>query len=168
MSMNSLVSESNNLQEDAGQYLSFSLDDEDYGVEILKVQEIRGWEAVREIPETPVYMKGVINLRGVVVPIFDLRNRLGRGDAEYTATTVIIVLKALSRDEEFTIGLVVDAVSNVLDIETSDIKPVRSANSQISTQYIIGMVERDDSMVMLLDADKLFQAADLEVSKEVI
>ena len=168
MSLNNLVDESNHCQKNAGQYLSFSLDNEDYGVDILKVQEIRGWETARKIPETPDYMKGVINLRGVVVPIFDLRNRLGRGDTDYTATTVIIVLKAKHEDEEYTIGLVVDAVSNVLDIETSDIKQVRSVNNQISTQYIIGMVERDKQMVMLLDADKLFHAQDLDIGSQAI
>ena len=168
--MSNLLTDSNNPLENVGQYLSFSLDDEDYGVDILKVQEIRGWEgeAVREIPETPVYMKGVINLRGVVVPVFDLRSRLGRGNTDYTATTVIIVLKAQNDGEEYTIGLVVDAVSNVLDIEAGDIKQVRSANNRISTQYIIGMVERDKQMVMLLDSDKLFHAQDLDIGNHII
>ncbi|MCG8381309.1 MAG: chemotaxis protein CheW [Gammaproteobacteria bacterium] len=151
-------------REDAAtQYLSFSLGDEDFGVDILKVQEIRGWQSVREVPEAPSFMRGVINLRGLIVPIIDLRNRLGKGETHCTPTTVIIVLKVVSAEAEHTVGLVVDGVANVLDIGANEIRPVSSSNIQMSASYVMGIVSISDDMVMLLDIDALFKNNDLNI-----
>ena len=151
-------------REDAAtQYLSFSLGDEDFGVDILKVQEIRGWQSVREVPEAPSFMRGVINLRGLIVPIIDLRNRLGKGETHCTPTTVIIVLKVAGAEEEHTVGLVVDGVANVLDISANEVRPVSSSNIQISASYVMGIVSISDDMVMLLNIDALFKNSDLNL-----
>lgn len=150
-----------NNDEDQAQFLSFTLGDEDYGVNILRVQEIRGWEEVREIPNTPDYIKGVLNLRSTVVPIIDLRIRFGLDKVEYLSTTVIIVLSVEKEDGAHVMGVVVDAVSDVLHIESDDIKDAPNFGAKINTKYINGMVMVDDRMVILLDADKLLDQDEL-------
>lgn len=139
----------------AGQYLSFSLDGEDYGIDILKVREIRGWESVREIPETPDYVKGVLNLRGVIVPIIDMRKRFNMAQIDYTPTTVIIVLSVNSDLGGHTMGMVVDSVSDVLDVEAKRIRPSPQLGSRINTKFIQGLVSMNDQMVVLLNSDNL-------------
>jgi len=150
-----------NNDEEQTQFLSFTLGDEDYGVNILRVQEIRGWEEVREIPNTPDYIKGVLNLRSTVVPIIDLRIRFGLEDYEYKTTTVIIVLSVEREDATHLMGVVVDAVSDVLNIEPDNIKTAPSFGAKINTKYIKGMVMVDDRMVILLDTDKLLDQDEL-------
>ena len=150
-----------NNDEDQTQFLSFTLGDEDYGVNILRVQEIRGWETVREIPNTPDYIKGVLNLRSTVVPIIDLRIRFGLENYEYKTTTVIIVLSVEKEDATHLMGVVVDAVSDVLNIEPDNIKTAPSFGAKINTKYIKGMVMVDDRMVILLDTDKLLDQDEL-------
>ena len=143
------------------QYLTFKLADEDYGVEILKVQEIRGWEAVREIPNTPDYIKGALNLRGEVVPIVDLRERFDMEKAEYSPVTVVIVLCIGNESEKQTMGIVADAVSDVLDINSQDIRETPKLGSKIDTCYMQGMFVEDKRMVMLLDVDHLLNPDEL-------
>lgn len=145
----------------SSQYLSFTLGDEDYGIDILKVQEIRGWEEVRPLPETPDYVKGVLDLRGSIVPIIDMRLRFNLAKAEYTATTVTIILNTQVKGRSYVIGIVVDGVSDVLDMKGQDIKEAPSLGKKIDTRYLLGMVSRDKHVVLLLDADNLLDPDEL-------
>ncbi len=144
-----------------GQYLSFILGDEDYAVDILKVREIRGWEEVRPLPDTPDYVKGVLDLRGAIVPILDLRLRFGLKNAEYTPTTVTIVLTVDVDEEHHIVGIVVDSVSDVLNVAAGDVRASPSLGKKISTKYILGMITLDQRVVVLLDVDKLLDPDEL-------
>jgi len=145
-----------------GQYLSFNLGGEDYGVDILRVQEIRGWEELRPLPDTPDYVKGVLDLRGTIVPIIDLRIRMNMTDVQYHPTTVIIVLSVHKDDgEEQLVGAVVDAVSDVLDVSEKEIRKAPDIGTKVNDRYMRGMVSRDQRMVVLLDVDQLFKANEL-------
>lgn len=150
-----------NAASNAGQYLSFTIGEEDYGIDILKVQEIRGWEAVRHLPNTPDYVKGVLDLRGVIIPVIDMRLRFKLDKAEYTATTVSIILSIQVKGAPYMIGIVVDAVSDVLDIQAADIKATPSLGNKIDTKYLFGMVSIDKRVVLLLDADNLLDPDEL-------
>lgn len=145
------------------QFLSFTLGDESYGVDILRVQEIRGWEDVREIPHTPEYIKGVLNLRSSVVPIIDLRIRFGLQDIEYIATTVIIILAVEINDTQSVVGVVVDAVSDVLEVDRDNINDAPNFGSKVNTKYINGMTMLGERMVILLDTDKLLDPEEMSV-----
>jgi len=149
-------------QSEAGQYLSFSLGGEEYGLDILKVQEIKGWEPVRPLPDTPGYIKGVLDLRGTVVPIIDLRQRFGFPEAVYTPTTVTIILRVQAGDRQLTAGIVVDNVSDVLDVPTDTILQPPDLGSRINTRYIQGMVTLNERMVVLLDTDRLLDPDELD------
>jgi purine-binding chemotaxis protein CheW len=150
-----------------GQYLSFTLGGEDYGLDILKVKEIRGWETVRPLPDTPDYIKGVLDMRGTIVPIVDLRLRFGVGEAAYTPTTVIIVVSTQAEDRDQTMGMVVDGVSDVLDVSDETLMPAPNLGTAISTRFIRGMVTRDSRMVVLLDVDKLLSTRDLGMLQDL-
>lgn len=145
----------------AGQFLSFTLGGEDYGIDILRVQEIRGWEPVRPLPSTPDYVKGVLDLRGTVVPIIDTRIRFGMHAGEYTPTTVIIVVMVKQGDQQHMVGAVVDAVSDVLDVAPGEVRRPPRLGTQIKTEYITGMIKRDERMVILLDVDHMFDPEEL-------
>jgi len=147
----------------SGQYLSFSLGGEEYGLDILKVQEIRGWESVRQLPDMPDYIKGVLDLRGSIVPIVDLRLRFRVGEARYTPTTVIIVVGVESGGSNRVMGLVVDGVSDVLDVAADAMRPAPALGARINTRFIRGMVTRDSRMVVLLDVDKLLDPDELDL-----
>jgi purine-binding chemotaxis protein CheW len=142
----------------SNQVLTFTLGDETYGVDILRVQEIRGWSPVTRIPQAPSHVLGVLNLRGSIVPIVDLRMRFSLERAEYTALTVIIVLSVESSLGRRDFGLVVDGVSDVMDIPASDLKPAPELGEHVSTEFIEGLVAVQGRMVMLLDIDKLIGA----------
>ena len=144
------------------QFLTFQLAGEAYGVEILKVQEIRGWEAVRVMPNTPVFIKGVLNLRGSVVPIVDLRERFSLESSEYSSKTVVIVLCVEHGNNPFVMGIVADAVSDVLDINVDEIKKSPNLGSKINTRYMRGMHVYKQNMIMLLDVDKLLNPDEVE------
>ena len=137
------------------EYLTFLLGKEDYGVDILCVQEIRGWETVTRIPNSPNYVKGVLNLRGAIVPVFDLRERLGLTTIGYSKETVVIVLLVNSRGGERSMGIVVDAVSDVLNAHTDIIRDTPEFGPETATEYISGLADSDGKMIMLLDVDKL-------------
>ena len=143
------------------EFLTFTLCNENYGVDILKVREIRGWEKIRQLHDTPVFVKGVLDLRGSIVPIIDLRIRFQVKEVEYTATTVIIILAV--GDEGGMMGIVVDSVSDVLAVDQVDIKNTPSLGSKINTDYIRGMVTNEDQMVMLIESDKLLDTEEFEV-----
>ncbi len=150
------------MDQEIEQFLTFELAGEAYGVEILKVQEIRGWEPVREIPNTPDYIKGALNLRGEIVPIIDLRERFGMEKTEYSPVTVVIVLCVEHSDGSHVMGIVADAVSDVLDITVADIKDSPKLGSKIDTRYMRGMHVGKKHMVMLLDTDKLLDSEEFE------
>ncbi len=137
------------------QVLTFTLGDETYGVDILRVQEIRGYSTVTRIPQAPAHVLGVLNLRGSIVPIVDMRMRFNLDRAEYTPLTVIIVLSVESPAGRRDIGVVVDGVSDVIDVAGADIKPAPELGAQVSTEFIEGLASVSGRMVMLLDIDKL-------------
>ena len=142
---------------DGSQYLTFRLGEEEYGVEILKVQEIRGYTAITPVPNTPAYLKGVMNLRGTIVPVVDLRAKFGMEAAEYTAFTVIIVLTVGTK----VVGLIVDAVSDVLNIPKTDIQATPDFGAQVDARFISGMAKAGDKLVVLLDIDRVLGEAGL-------
>jgi purine-binding chemotaxis protein CheW len=140
------------------QVLTFVLGEETYGVDILRVQEIRGWSAVTKIPNSPPHVLGVLNLRGSIVPIVDLRKRFNLAQAEYTAVTVIIVLTVRAEAGRRDFGVVVDGVSDVVDVEAAAVKPTPDLGSRAATDHIKGLVSIAERMVVLLDIDRLIGA----------
>jgi purine-binding chemotaxis protein CheW len=138
----------------AGQYLSFTLGEEEYGVEILRVQEIRGYSTVTRIPHTPEHIEGVISLRGAVVPVVDLRAKFRLPQIERTRFTVIVLVAAAGK----TIGLIVDAVSDVLNLSPADIQPAPDLGASCDTSFLRGVGAIDGRLVALLDMDQLLGA----------
>lgn len=136
---------------DGSQFLTFSLGDELYGVDILRVQEIKGYTAVTRIPNTPAHIKGVLNLRGTIVPIVELRTKFGMPTIEYTMFTVIVVVVV----QDKVMGLVVDAVSDVLNIGKQDIQPPPEFGNKVDVSFISGIGKSGDRLVSLLDIDRL-------------
>jgi len=149
---------------DAQQFLTFKLAGEEYGVGILTVQEIRGWSSVTKVPHTPAWLLGVINLRGVVVPIIDLRLKFSFANAEYTDTTVVIILTVATR----VVGVVVDGVSDVITLGPAQIKPAPSMGAGADTSHIIGFGTLDERMRILMDVEKLIAGADLGLVDKAI
>ena len=137
------------------QVLTFVLGNETYGVDILRVQEIRGFTAVTKIPHAPSHVLGVLNLRGSIVPIVDLRMRFDLDRADYNAVTVIIVLSIQSANGRRDFGVVVDGVSDVVDVPQADVRPAPEMGSTSATEYILGLVPVAERMVVLLDIDCL-------------
>ncbi len=137
------------------QVLTFVLGDETYGVDILRVQEIRGWSAVTKIPHAPPHVLGVLNLRGSIVPIVDLRMRFALDRAEYTAVTVIIVMSVVTPAGRRDFGVVVDGVSDVVDVNSAEVKPAPELGSRGATDYLLGLASIAERMVVLLDIDRL-------------
>lgn len=146
------------------QYLTFLLGEEEYGVDILRVQEIRGWDSVTTIPNAPPFIKGVINLRGTIVSILDLRERFGIESVEYNDLTVVVVLRVKSDegDKERIMGVVVDAVSEVYHIGENDLKDAPDLGYAINMNYMKGMATIDDKMVIVLDIDHLMSLKDID------
>ena len=136
---------------DGRQYLTFALGAEEYGVEILKVQEIKGYSAITPIPNTPNYVKGVMNLRGSIIPIVDLRAKLSMAETAYNQFTVIIVVRVGPK----TVGVVVDAVSDVLNIPLTDIQATPDFGAQVDARFISGLAKAGERLVVLLDIDKV-------------
>jgi purine-binding chemotaxis protein CheW len=156
------------LDEDAtNQYLTFLLAGEEYGVDILKVQEIRSWEQPTMLPNTVDYVLGVINLRGTVVPIIDLRRRFSMDKSQFGQTTVVVVVKVSSADKERTVGIVVDAVSEVYNVSDEQIRPAPDLGGAISTEFVKGLATMDEKMIILLDIDKLITAGVLKEIEKV-
>src|SRR3954447_26039827 len=137
------------------QVLTFVLGNETYGVDILRVQEIRGWSAVTKIPHAPPHVLGVLNLRGSIVPIVDLRMRFSLDRAEYTTVTVIIVVSVISAAGRRDFGVVVDGVSDVVDVNPEEVKAAPELGARGATDYIRGLVPVAERMVVLLDIDRL-------------
>ncbi|MEI6320938.1 MAG: chemotaxis protein CheW [Pseudomonadota bacterium] len=140
-----------------GEFLTFRLGAEEYGVEILKVQEIRGYDAVTSIANTPDFIKGVINLRGVIVPIVDLRIKFNLGQVTYDPFTVVIILNIANR----VMGVVVDGVSDVLELDASQIRPAPEFGSVLDTDYIIGLGTAGERMLILVDIERLMTSSEM-------
>lgn len=145
-----------------GEFLSFTLGDEEYGVDILKVQEIRGYEAVTAIANTPSFIKGVINLRGIIVPIVDMRIKFNLGKIEYNQFTVVIILNVCGR----VVGMVVDSVSDVIMLSPDKIKPAPDFSAQFDIGYLIGLGTVDKRMLILVDIEKLMSGSDMALMNE--
>lgn len=143
------------------QYLTFILAGEEYGVDILRVQEIRGWGSVTPIPNTPAYIKGVINLRGSIVPILDLRERFGLEPVPYGPTTVVIVLKVVDETRDRVIGAVVDAVSDVYNIRPEELKPAPDFGEAVCTEYVHGLGTVEGKMIIVLDIDHVLTSDEM-------
>ena len=138
-----------------GKYLTFTLDSGEYGIGILKIKEIIGMMPVTAVPQTPEYVKGVINLRGKVIPVVDLRLRFGMDSIEYNERTCIIVVEIKGQTGNVLIGTVVDSVSEVLNIKGTDIEDTPTFGSKLNTDYILGMAKMEGGVKILLDIDKV-------------
>jgi purine-binding chemotaxis protein CheW len=138
-----------------GKYLTFKLADEDYGIAILKVKEIIGMMAITPVPKTPAYVKGVINLRGKVIPVTCLRQKFGMPEVDYTERTCIIVVEIGGQAGPVPIGIIVDSVSEVANIRGEAIQESPSFGSRVSTEYILGMANMDGKVKILLDIDRI-------------
>ena len=151
---------------DIEQYLTFMLGGEEYGVNILKVQEIRCWEPSTSIPNTPDYVLGVVNLRGIVVPIIDLRLRFNLENADFDSTTVVVIVKAMQSGKERTVGMVVDAISDVYNVEIEEIRDAPDLGNTVTTEFITGLTTVDEKMVILLNVDLLINSGVLQMEIE--
>ena len=145
------------------QYLTFNLADEYYGVDILKVQEIKGYTTVTRIPNTPNYLKGVLNLRGTIVPIVDLRMKFGMGTTDPTPFTVMVVVNVRNR----IMGFMVDAVSDVLDLNAKNIQPPPELGSAVDITFVAGIGNSNDRLVTLLDIDRVLTEEEVTVVADV-
>jgi purine-binding chemotaxis protein CheW len=144
-----------------GKYLTFSLCDEEYGIGILKIKEIIGMMDFTPVPNTPDFVKGVINLRGKVIPVIDLRLKFGMAEDQYSERTCIIVVEIQGQMGTILMGVVVDAVSEVINIKADDIEQTPNFGTKLNTEYILGMAKTDDKVRILLDIDKVFDSVEL-------
>ena len=142
--------------------LTFTIGAEEYCIDILKVQEIRGYDSVTRIANTPEYIKGVLNLRGNIVPIIDLRLKLGLGDPTYNDTTVVIILNI----GEKVIGTVVDGVSDVITLDAATIRPAPEFGASLDTRYVLGLAPHEERMLILVDIEKLISGREMSALSE--
>ncbi|NQY87711.1 MAG: purine-binding chemotaxis protein CheW [Colwellia sp.] len=143
------------------EYLTFILQGEEYGVDILCVQEIRVWSSVTELPNKPSYIKGVINLRGVIIPIIDLRQRFSQEPLDYNEQTVTIILKYQTQERTMVVGIVVDAVSEVYKFSSAAIRKAPAFGSHIDSCFLKGLASVDDKLIILLDSNALLSENEL-------
>lgn len=156
------------LGEDTQQFLTFLLAGEEYGVDILRVQEIKGWDAVTQVPNTPKYVRGVINLRGTIVPIIDLRIRFSMEQLEYGPTTVVIVLKVMSGESDSRImGIVVDGVSDVYNVKNDEINAAPDFGDGVDSSFVKGLATVEEKMVIILDIDHMLNSNELATVTKV-
>ena len=146
----------------AGKYLTFKLAEEDYGISLLKVREIIGMMPITSVPRTPEFVKGVINLRGKVIPVTDLRLRFGIPEIAYTERTCIIVVEIAAESGKVQIGIVVDAVTEVLPVRGDEIAPAPAFGASVDTRYILGMANMENTVKILLDIDRVLTGEEIE------
>ena len=139
------------------EYLAFKLGQEEYGIDILKVQEIRGYESVTRIANAPDFIKGVINLRGIIVPIVDMRIKFNLGEPRYDQFTVVIILSIAGR----VVGMVVDSVSDVTTLQPEQIRPAPEMGTALNTDYLVGLGTLEERMLILLDIERLMSSAEM-------
>jgi purine-binding chemotaxis protein CheW len=149
-----------------GKYLTFTLANEEYGIGILKIKEIIGMMPITTVPRTPEFVKGVINLRGKVIPVVDLRLRFGMEAIDYTERTCIIVVEVAAQSGTVMIGIVVDSVSEVLNIKGDDIENTPTFGTKLNTDYIQGMAKMDGGVKILLDIDQILSAQDITLLEQ--
>lgn len=142
-------------QEFKAQFIVFRIETQEYGIPITSVKEIKGWSPTTTLPHSPPYMRGVVNLRGIIVPILDLRSRFGMGLTEVSPTHVVMIIHLENR----TVGLLVDAVSDILTVNPQDIKPVPELSKDTENSVVQGLVQMDKRMVALLDLNQVFDAS---------
>ncbi|HSH71415.1 MAG TPA: chemotaxis protein CheW [Methylophilaceae bacterium] len=150
--------------QDSNEYLTFVLGSEAYGLEILKVQEIRGYEAVTKIANTPDFIKGVVNLRGLIVPIVDLRIKFNLGNIAYDEFTVVIILNLRGR----VVGMVVDGVSDVMSLQANQIRAVPDIVASIDTRFITGLATVEEKMFILVDIEQLMNSEEMELMDSAV
>ncbi len=151
------------VQGNPNEFLTFTLGSEEYGIEILKVQEIRGYEKPTTIANSPAYIKGVINLRGIIVPIVDMRQKFNLASAEYNSFTVVIILNVAGR----VVGMVVDSVSDVMTLAPDQIRPTPDFSSVVSGGYIMGLGTVEDRMIILMDIEGLMTSSEMALMNGV-
>ena len=151
----------------AGKYLTFRLAAEEYGLEILKVREIIGMMEITGVPKTPDHVRGVINLRGKVIPVIDLRTKFGMGSAENTDETCIVVVEAAGQGDSLMMGVLVDAVSEVLDIQADQIEEAPAFGTGVDTRFILGIGKVQQDVKLLLDIDEVLSSGDQQVLESI-
>ncbi len=145
------------------QYLSFNLGDEVFALDIGKVREVLEFTSVTKVPQTPDFMRGVINLRGGVVPVIDMKTKFGMGETEKAINTCVIITEVELDDGELTVlGALADSVQEVFDMHIEDIEPAPKLGTQLNTEFLLGMGKKDDEFVLLLDIDKVFNLDELQ------
>ncbi|MCP5054420.1 MAG: chemotaxis protein CheW [bacterium] len=149
-----------------GQYLTFKLDDEVYALEITKVREVLDYTRVTKVPRTPEFMKGVINLRGGVVPVVDLRLKFGMPQAGENLDTCIIIADITVDDEHTLLGALADQVREVIELDPSQIEPPPKIGTRLDTGFIMGMGKHEDQFIIILDIEKIFSAGELAVVRQ--
>ncbi|MCG5536108.1 chemotaxis protein CheW [Ectothiorhodospira mobilis] len=149
--------------DDSREYLTFTLGEEEYGIDILNVQEIRGYDAVTKIANAPDFIKGVINMRGVIVPIIDMRLKFNLGEVEYNQFTVVIILNVTGR----VIGMVVDGVSDVVALRQDQIRPAPEFGAVLDTDYIEGLATLEERMVIVVDIERLMSSNEMGLVDQV-
>ena len=154
--------ESSVIASNANEFLTFTLGKEEYGIDILRVQEIRGYDAVTAIANTPPFIKGVVNLRGIIVPIIDMRIKFNLGKVEYNEFTVVIILSLARR----VVGMVVDGVSDVITLSPEQVKAAPEFSATLDTHYIKGLGTVDQRMIILMDIEKLMASRDMDLLEE--
>ena len=154
------------MEEREGKYLTFTLADEEYGIGILKIKEIIGMMTITTVPQTPEFVKGVINLRGKVIPVIDLRLRFGMESMDYTERTCIIVVEIDGKVGTVQIGIVVDSVSEVLNIKADEIDDTPTFGTKLNTDYILGMAKMEGGVKILLDINRVLKAGEIELLEQ--
>ena len=149
------------MEDRAGKYLIFRLGSEEFGTRVIKVREIMGMQDVTPVPHTPVFVKGVINLRGKVIPVIDLRLKFGLPPAEYTSRTCIIVVRTQLGEDQLMMGIVVDEVAEVLNLVATDIEDTPDFGPGVETPYLLGMAKVKDKVKILLDIDQVLNSQEL-------
>lgn len=157
--INDIILQSNN----ANQYVTFMLDNEEYGVEILKVQEIIGYIGFTKLPNMPTFIKGVLNLRGTVVPVIDLRRKFHMENKDYDKFTVIMILEVAGR----IMGIIVDSVSDVINLDEDDIQPTPSFSTKIRTDFIKSLGKKNEKFIIMLDMDRVLSEKELEATDSI-
>ncbi|NJK87995.1 MAG: chemotaxis protein CheW [Myxococcales bacterium] len=156
------IQQSEHERSPAEQLLTFRLADQEYAVDILRVQEIRGWTTPTSLPNVPVWIKGIVNLRGTIVPIVDLRERFGLFAEACGATTVVIVLRARSRDRDRVVGVVVDSVNDVVRPKEGATQPPPDLGTVVDLRFVLGLVSSEERLSILLDVDTLLDFDTIE------
>ncbi len=160
------MSNNTEIQAKAGKYLTFRIAQEEYGVEILKVREIIGMMPITRVPKTPEFVRGVINLRGGVIPVVELRRKFGMDSTADTGETCVIVVEITKKNEPIQVGILVDSVSEVIDIAGADIESTPSFGVELDTQYILGMAKTKGAVKILLNIDRVLTGEEIESLKE--